>query len=161
MQASSASLPFLSQSNTRSSLSKTPTKTIFSFNWLPAKRKPNDRMNYVKTTAAQRPKHGLKIHNRVNRSHACRYTTVAKPFPIESTSSKARVANAKPHSGSSLTNTKTPMMLQMHQNVQPVAAEPFPHGSTSQISKEQEVGIALCPASPKNSPWFILWAGRA
>ena len=43
-------------------------------------------------------------------------------------------------------------MLQMHQNVQPVAAEPFPLESTSQISKEQEVGIALCPASPKNKP---------
>ena len=45
------------------------------------------------------------------------------------------------------------MMLQMHQNVQPVAAEPVPLGSTSQISKEQEDGIALCPASPKNKPW--------
>ena len=44
-------------------------------------------------------------------------------------------------------------MLQMHQNVQPVAAEPFPLGSPSQISKEQVVGIALCPASPKNKPW--------
>ena len=66
-----------------------------------------------KPWANEETKHGLKIHSRINRSHACRYTTVAKPFPIESTSSKARVANAKPHSGSSLTNTKTPMMLQI------------------------------------------------